>query len=221
MTIMKSMGVNAFRTSHNPPSPQIVQVCEELGIVMMVEAFDMLADLARRPTTTAASSTSGREGTSTEMVLAARNSPAVVLWSIGNEIPDSTSTAGLAMADRIIGAIRAADDTRPLVIGSDQIPPPPHEGSAADLMLAKLDGLGLNYNPAKSVDALHAAYPTTVPLRVRVVVRDLHRAPPTRSRNTSTPGRTTPRAGGRSLLRQQPRLLDDERRVRSQEGPRP
>jgi beta-galactosidase len=158
LTIMKSMGVNAFRTSHNPPSPQIIQVCEELGIVMMVEAFDCWR-------TGKTKYDYGRffdewcEKDAAEMVLAARNSPAVVLWSIGNEIPDSTSTAGLAMADRIIGAIRAADDTRPLVIGSDKYRGVPAKGSAADLMLAKLDGLGLNYNTAKSVDALHAAYP--------------------------------------------------------------
>ncbi|MFJ6080245.1 glycoside hydrolase family 2 TIM barrel-domain containing protein [Streptomyces sp. NPDC092369] len=158
LTIMKSMGVNAFRTSHNPPSPQIVEVCEELGIVMMVEAFDCWR-------TGKTKYDYGRffdewcEKDATEMVLAARNSPAVVLWSIGNEIPDSTSTAGLAMADRIIAAIRAVDDTRPLVIGSDKYRGVPRKGSAADLMLAKLDGLGLNYNTAKSVDALHAAYP--------------------------------------------------------------
>ncbi|MFK0150949.1 glycoside hydrolase family 2 TIM barrel-domain containing protein [Streptomyces sp. NPDC090493] len=158
MTIMKSMGVNAFRTSHNPPSPQMIEVCEELGIVMMVEAFDCWKTGKTRYDY-------GRffdewcEADATEMVLAARNSPAVVLWSIGNEIPDSTSTAGLAMADRIIAAIRAADDTRPLVIGSDKYRSVPRQGSAADLMLAKLDGLGLNYNTARSVDALHAAYP--------------------------------------------------------------
>ncbi|MGW0080199.1 glycoside hydrolase family 2 TIM barrel-domain containing protein [Streptomyces sp. NPDC003393] len=158
MTVMKSMGVNAFRTSHNPPSPQMIQVCEELGIVMMVEAFDCWH-------TGKTTYDYGRffdewcEEDATEMVLAARNSPAVVLWSIGNEIPDSTSTAGLAMADRIIAAVRAADDTRPLVIGSDKYRSLPKKGSAADLMLAKLDGLGLNYNTAKSVDALHAAYP--------------------------------------------------------------
>ncbi|BAC75190.1 beta-galactosidase [Streptomyces avermitilis] len=158
MTIMKSMGVNAFRTSHNPPSPQMIEVCEELGIVMVVEAFDCWRTGKTRYDY-------GRffdewcEKDATEMVLAARNSPAVVLWSIGNEIPDSTSTAGLAMADRIIGAIKAADDTRPLVIGSDKYRNVPAKGSAADLMLAKLDGLGLNYNTAKSVDALHAAYP--------------------------------------------------------------
>ncbi|MDH6622331.1 beta-galactosidase [Streptomyces sp. LBL] len=158
LTIMKSMGVNAFRTSHNPPSPEMIEVCEELGIVMLVEAFDCWRTGKTRYDY-------GRffdewsERDATEMVLAARNSPAVLMWSIGNEIPDSTSTAGLAMADRIIDAIRAVDDTRPLVIGSDKYRRPPAKGSAADLMLAKLDGLGLNYNTAESVDALHAAYP--------------------------------------------------------------
>ncbi|MFF4835796.1 glycoside hydrolase family 2 TIM barrel-domain containing protein [Streptomyces sp. NPDC001315] len=158
MTVMKSMGVNAFRTSHNPPSPEMIEVCEDLGIVMMVETFDCWR-------TGKTKYDYGRffdewcEKDATEMVLAARNSPAVVLWSIGNEIPDSTATAGLAMADRIIGAIKAADDTRPLVIGSDKYRNPPAKGSAADLMLAKLDGLGLNYNTAKSVDVLHATYP--------------------------------------------------------------
>ncbi|MBW8817197.1 MAG: DUF4982 domain-containing protein [Streptomyces sp.] len=158
MTIMKSMGVNAFRTSHNPPSPEMIQVCEELGIVMLVEAFDCWRTGKTRYDY-------GRffdewcERDATEMVLAARNSPAVLLWSIGNEIPDSTSSAGLAMADRIIAAIRAVDDTRPLIIGSDKYRRLPAKGSAADLMLAKLDGLGLNYNTAKSVDQLHAAYP--------------------------------------------------------------
>lgn len=158
LEIMRSMGVNALRTSHNPPAPEVIQVCEELGVVMLVEAFDCWRTGKNRYDY-------GRffdewcEKDATEMVLAARNSPAVLMWSIGNEVPDSTSTPGLAMADRIIAAIRAADDTRPLVIGSDKYRRLPAKGSAADLMLAKLDGLGLNYNTAKSVDQLHAAYP--------------------------------------------------------------
>ncbi len=158
MEIMRSMGVNALRTSHNPPAPEVIQVCEELGIVMLVEAFDCWRTGKNRYDY-------GRffdewvEKDTTEMVLAARNSPAVLMWSIGNEVPDSTSTAGLAMADRIIEAIRAVDDTRPLIIGSDKYRRLPAKGSAADLMLAKLDGLGLNYNTAKSVDQLREAYP--------------------------------------------------------------
>ncbi|MEU7721979.1 glycoside hydrolase family 2 TIM barrel-domain containing protein [Streptomyces tibetensis] len=158
LEIMRSMGVNALRTSHNPPAPEVVQVCEELGIVMLVEAFDCWRT-GKNPYDYGRFFDEWCEKDATEMVLAARNSPAVLSWSIGNEVPDSTSTAGLAMADRIIGAIRAADDTRPLVIGSDKYRRLPAKGSAADLMLAKLDGLGLNYNTAKSVDQLHAAYP--------------------------------------------------------------
>ncbi|MFI1096114.1 glycoside hydrolase family 2 TIM barrel-domain containing protein [Streptomyces sp. NPDC020917] len=158
MTLMKSMGVNAFRTSHNPPSPEMVSVCEELGLVMMVEAFDCWH--------------SGKNTYDyhrffdahsiddiTEMVRAARNSPAVMMWSIGNEIPDSTSALGLTIADGLIAAIRAADGTRPVVIGSDKYRGLPAVGSPADQMLYKLDGLGLNYNTAASVDALHARYP--------------------------------------------------------------
>ncbi|CAG7650021.1 glycoside hydrolase family 2 TIM barrel-domain containing protein [Actinacidiphila bryophytorum] len=158
MTIMKSMGVNAFRTSHNPPSPEMIRVCEQLGIVMMVEAFDCwhtgktTYDYHRFFDANSAADIA-------EMVKAARNSPAVVMWSIGNEIPDSTSTAGLAMAQGLIDTVRSLDTTRPVVIGSDKYRGLPAVGSAADLMLGKLDGLGLNYNTAASVDALHARYP--------------------------------------------------------------
>jgi beta-galactosidase len=158
MSLMKSMGVNAFRTSHNPPSPEMISVCEELGILMMVEAFDCWH-------TGKTAHDYGRffdawcDTDVAEMVHAARNSPAVLMWSIGNEIPDSTSTAGLAMAQRIIDGIKALDTTRPLVIGSDKYRGLPSPGSAADQMLGKLDGLGLNYNTAASVDALHARYP--------------------------------------------------------------
>ncbi|WP_105975605.1 glycoside hydrolase family 2 TIM barrel-domain containing protein [Streptomyces geranii] len=158
MTIMKSMGVNAFRTSHNPPSPEMIQVCEELGIVMMVEAFDCWRSSKTRYDY-------GRffeewaDRDITEMVRAARNSPAVLMWSIGNEISEFTSTSGLAMADRLIAAVKAADDTRPIVIGSHRHRSVPAPGTPGDLILAKLDGLGLNYNTAASVDALHARYP--------------------------------------------------------------
>ncbi|WP_064273295.1 glycoside hydrolase family 2 TIM barrel-domain containing protein [Streptomyces sp. RTd22] len=159
MTIMKSMGVNALRTSHNPPAPEVVEVCDRLGIVMMVEAFDCWR-------TGKTAHDYGRffdkycEADTAEMVGAARNSPAVIMWSIGNEITDSTSTPGLAMAQRIIDAIKKTDDTRPIVIGSNKYRGgPPAPGSAADLMLAKVDGLGLNYNIASSADALHARYP--------------------------------------------------------------
>ncbi|MEU1804560.1 glycoside hydrolase family 2 TIM barrel-domain containing protein [Streptomyces sp. NPDC019937] len=158
LTIMKSMGVNALRTSHNPPAPEMIEICERLGIVMLVEAFDCWRT-GKNPYDYGRFFDEHCEADITEMVRAARNSPAVIMWSIGNEIPDSTSNAGLGMAERLIDAVRKADDTRPVVIGSDKYRSLPSPGSAADRMLAKLDGLGLNYNTAASVDALHARYP--------------------------------------------------------------
>ncbi len=160
MKLMKSMGVNAFRTSHNPPSPEMIDVCQELGIVMMVEAFDtwrtpkVKFDYGRF-------FDANSDADIKEMVDEAKNSPAVVLWSIGNEIPDSTSvTVGLPIAKRLIADIQSIDTTRPIVIGSDKYRSVPNPGSGADQILGLLDGLGLNYNTAASVDALHARYPT-------------------------------------------------------------
>jgi beta-galactosidase len=161
MKIMKSMGVNAFRTSHNPPSPEMIEVCQELGIVMMVEAFDTWRT-PKRPFDYGRFFDANSDSDIKEMVNAAKNSPAVVLWSIGNEIPDSTSaTVGLPIAKRLVADIKSIDTTRPIVIGSDKYRSVPNPGSGADLILGQLDGLGLNYNTAASVDALHARYPNT------------------------------------------------------------
>ena len=161
MRTMKSMGVNAFRTSHNPPSPEMIEVCQELGIVMMVEAFDTWRT-PKRQYDYGRFFDANSDSDIAEMVNAAKNSPAVVLWSIGNEIPDSTSaTVGLPIAKRLVADIKAIDTTRPIVIGSDKYRSVPATGSGADLILGQLDGLGLNYNTAASVDALHAKYPNT------------------------------------------------------------
>src|SRR3954454_23621909 len=120
MRIMKSMGVNALRTSHNPPSPELIDVCQRLGILMMDEAFDTW----RRPKGQfdyGPFFDANSDADVKEMVDAAKNSPSVILWSIGNEIPDSTSaTVGLPIAKRLVADIKAIDTTRPVVIGSDK-----------------------------------------------------------------------------------------------------
>lgn len=158
LTLMRDMGVNALRTSHNPPAPQLVELCDELGILLMVEAFDCW-QTPKNPYDYGRFFDEHGVDDITEMVQAARNSPAVVMWSIGNEVPDSTKAAGVPMAERLIKAVRAADSTRPVVIGSDKYRSVPADGSPQDLILRMLDGVGLNYNTAASVDALHAKYP--------------------------------------------------------------
>lgn len=126
---MKRMGVNAVRTSHNPPSPEFVRLCDELGLLLMVEAFDIWRTPKRKYD-------HGRffdEHSSAdikEMVHAAKNSPAVIMWSIGNEIPDGTSAEiGVPIARRLIDDIRSVDRTRPVVIGSHSCTSVPKDGS--------------------------------------------------------------------------------------------
>ncbi|MBP2479593.1 beta-galactosidase [Crossiella equi] len=159
LRIMKSMGVNAVRTSHNPPAPEFVRACEELGLLLQIEAFDTW----RTPKTPhdygrffdAHSSADIRE-----MVHAAKNSPSVVMWSIGNEIHDTTLPIGVPIARRLIADVRAVDPTRPIVMGSDKYRRLPAAGSPQDEILKLLDGVGLNYNTAASIDELHARYPS-------------------------------------------------------------
>ena len=159
MSNLKAMGVNAFRTSHNPPSPELIDICQRLGIVMMVEAFDAW-DVGKLSADYHLFFNQWSDYDIEEMVNEAKNSPAVIMWSIGNEIPDWTSPQALPIEQRLISDIRSIDTTRPIVAGSDRYRSVPTPGSVADQMLQNLDGLGLNYDTAKTIDGLHAQYPT-------------------------------------------------------------
>ena len=159
MSILKSEGVNAFRTSHNPPSPEMVDVCQRLGIVMMVEAFDAWGS-GKVANDYHLYFNQWGDSDIEEMVNASKNSPAVIMWSIGNEIPGWTSASNLPVEQRLIADIKSIDTTRPVVAGSDQYRSVPSPTSVAAQMLNNLDGLGLNYDPAQVVDGLHAAFPT-------------------------------------------------------------
>ena len=83
----------------------------------------------------------------------------MVLWSIGNETPDTYMPDGPGIAKQLIADIKSIDTTRPVVMGSDQYRSVPATGSPQDLIVGELDGLGVNYNTAMSMDGLHAKYP--------------------------------------------------------------
>jgi beta-galactosidase len=157
--IMKSMGVNAVRTAHNPPAPEFTAVCEQLGMLMMVEAFDCW-HTGKLPYDYHLYFDAWGDSDIKEMVQAHKNSPAVVLWSIGNETPDTGLPDGPPIAQRLMADVQSIDTTRPVVMGSDQYRSVPKDGSPQDQIVRMLDGLGVNYNTAKSMDGLHAKYGT-------------------------------------------------------------
>jgi len=159
MQLMKSMGVNALRTAHNPPAPQLVRVCQEIGVLMMVEAFDCW-HTGKLPFDYHLYFDQWGDSDIKEMVSAHKNSPAVVLWSIGNETPDTGSSRGPGIAQQLKNDVLSIDTTRPVIMGSDQYRRVPRAGSPQDQIAQILDGLGINYNTAQSMDGLHASYPT-------------------------------------------------------------
>lgn len=154
ISILKEMGVNAIRTSHNPPAPELVKAAQEMGIVLMVEAFDTWQ---RRKTTYdyARFFDEYSDADIQEMVNAFKNSPSVIIWSIGNEIRGQN----LETAQRLVDDIKEIDTSRPVVWGHDGYRSVPSDGSTNDQIAMILDGIGLNYNTAGSVDALHEKYP--------------------------------------------------------------
>ncbi len=188
--------------------------------MMMVEAFDTW----RRPKVPfdyGRFFDANSDADIAEMVNAAKNSPAVILWSIGNEIPDSTSAAGIPMAQRLIADIRGDRHEPPDRDRLGQVPQRAGAGLAAgpDPRPARRPGAQLQHRRLGRRAA--RALPGQVPVRVRVLLGGVH---PRRLPGPRLPQHRRELHAGQArhvLLRQQPRVVDDERRVRAQEGPRP
>ena len=112
LQILREMGVNAIRTSHNPPAPELLDLCDRLGLVVMDEAFDCWA-AGKNKNDYHVLYPDWHEQDLRALVRRDRNHPCVVLWSSGNEVPDQDNADGPAMAEEHRGIIHAEDPTRP------------------------------------------------------------------------------------------------------------
>ena len=116
LQIMKEMGVNAIRTSHNPPAPELLALCDRMGFIVLDEAFDMW----KQPKTKYDYSMDWDKWhvrDLTDMVLRDRNHPSVFMWSIGNEVLEQYNkkdTSGIAIAHELASIVRGLDHTRPI-----------------------------------------------------------------------------------------------------------
>ena len=116
LQIMKGMGANAIRTSHNPPSPELLELCDRLGLLVMDEAFDMW----RIPKVSNGYSKYFADWGETDMrdmIRRDRNHPSIILWSIGNEIPEQGRANGWETAKFLTGIAHQEDPTRPHNVG--------------------------------------------------------------------------------------------------------
>lgn len=151
LEIMKSMGVNAVRTSHNPPSPEFVEMCDRMGILLQVEAFDVW-EIAKVPNGYNKFFKEWHERDLRDMIRRDKNSPSVVMWSIGNEILEQKRDDGDVLTRRLAEITRDEDPTRPVTIGFNNYPKPYDNG-----MAAAVDLVGMNYKPLNYAEqkALH------------------------------------------------------------------
>lgn len=140
--LLKDMGVNAIRTSHNMPAPELVELCDEMGMMLMAEPFDDWGFRPKSPNGYGSFFNEWAERDITNMVEHYRNSPSVVMWSIGNEVPSQWSPTGIEELTMLKDLVHKLDPTRPVTCGMDQIGAVLDNGFAA-----ALDIPGFNYKP--------------------------------------------------------------------------
>jgi beta-galactosidase len=110
--ILKEMGVNAIRTSHNPPAPELLDLCDRMGILVMDESFDCW-QVPKKPNGYNLLFSDWSEADLRAEVRRDRNHPSIILWSIGNEIPEQSKPEGVEMAKRLSSFVHEEDPTRP------------------------------------------------------------------------------------------------------------
>ena len=140
---MKEMGCDAIRTAHNMPSQMQMDICDSLGMMVMAESFDMW--LYRKcKNGYARFFNEWADKDITNLVLANRSHPSIVMWSIGNEIPEQWSEQGRQIANRLQGLCHYLDPTRPVTQGMDRA-----EQALASGFAQTMEVPGFNYRVHK------------------------------------------------------------------------
>ena len=147
LEMLKDMGCNAIRTSHNMPAEELVELCDEMGFMMMVEPFDEW-DVAKCENGYHRFWAEWAEKDMVNMLRHYRSHPSVMMWSIGNEVPSQWGRAGAETARWLVSICHREDPSRPVTCGMDQF-----DGVFADGFAATLDVPGFNYKPGRYLQA--------------------------------------------------------------------
>jgi len=138
--LLKEMGGNALRTSHNPPAPELLDLCDRLGMVVMDETFDCWLS-RKKENDYHLLFPEWHEKDVRTLVRRDRNHPCVILWSIGNEISEQGNTAGHKIAEELAAIVHSEDTTRPVTAACNNL------NAGYNGFQKIVDVFGYNYKP--------------------------------------------------------------------------
>jgi len=144
LRLLKEMGCNAIRTSHNPRSPEFMDLCDSMGFLVMDEVFDEWEEA--KSNTTSSYHLYFKDNWKddvTTFIRRDRNHPSVVIWSAGNEIPDQSTVRGVEVLRQLLDVFHAEAPGRPVTIANDQIAADDHPTLLPFLEME--DVVGYNY----------------------------------------------------------------------------
>lgn len=145
LQILKTMGCNAIRTSHNPPAPELLELCDRMGFVVMDEAFDMWAK-SKNKFDYSNDWEQWHKRDLEDQIRRDRNHPSVFIWSVGNEIQEQWGdaakgdTSGRKIARELVSIVNSLDTTREITTANNEI----HSNNI--LRSGAFSMIGYNYN---------------------------------------------------------------------------
>lgn len=141
LQIMKDMGVNGIRTAHNAPAPELLDLCDEMGFIVMDESFDMWHN-SKSEYDYANNWEEWHKTDLEDFIKRDRNHPSVFMWSVGNEIQEQWSDQGVQTFKELKAIVRQLDTTRPITVGMN----PPVNMQEADIT-TQFDASQVHLNP--------------------------------------------------------------------------
>ncbi|MEH6405934.1 MAG: beta-galactosidase GalB [Leeuwenhoekiella sp.] len=154
LKILKEMGVNGIRTAHNPPAPELLDLCDKMGFIVMDEAFDMWKK-GKNKYDYSLDWDKWHKKDLEDFIKRDRNHPSVFIWSIGNEILEQWDSTGVAITKELAGIVHQLDTTRPVTTANNP-PSPTNSLNKAGV----LDLVGYNYAHEKYEDHINV-FPNT------------------------------------------------------------
>ncbi|NCD71448.1 DUF4982 domain-containing protein [Mucilaginibacter sp. R11] len=152
LQILKEMGCNGIRTSHNPPAPELLDLCDKMGFIVMDEAFDCW-EKGKVDYDYHLYFKQWHKRDLEDQILRDRNHPSVFIWSIGNEIPQQADTAALRIAPELARIVHSLDQTRPITTANDR-----PDTTNQIVKSGAIDLIGFNYHH-QFYEKFHTTFP--------------------------------------------------------------